>query len=163
MNRILLFSIAALLAASSCTTPPRNDITALVDPFIGTAAHGHVFPGATTPFGMVQISPDNGTSGWDWCSGYNYSDTAIAGFSHTHLSGTGIGDLCDILFLPSMMDFALSLPDSTASLAKLNRVFFSHDAEQARPGYYAVALGSGVNVELTATPRCGLREVYRCQ
>ena len=157
MNRILLFSIAALLAASSCTTPPRNDITALVDPFIGTAAHGHVFPGATTPFGMVQISPDNGTSGWDWCSGYNYSDTAIAGFSHTHLSGTGIGDLCDILFLPSMMDFALSLPDSTASLAKLNRVFFSHDAEQARPGYYAVALGSGVNVELTATPRCGLQ------
>jgi predicted alpha-1,2-mannosidase len=121
------------------------------------AAHGHVFPGATTPFGMVQLSPDNGTSGWDWCSGYSYSDSVIAGFSHTHLSGTGIGDLCDILFLPSMNEFSLALPDSTASLAKINRSYFSHDAEQARPGYYAVALANGVDVELTATPRCGIQ------
>jgi predicted alpha-1,2-mannosidase len=129
----------------------------MVDPFIGTAAHGHVFPGATTPFGMVQLSPDNGTSGWDWCSGYNYSDTVIAGFSHTHLSGTGIGDLCDILFLPSMHEFNLLLPDSSTSAAKLNKVCFSHNAEQARPGYYAVALASDVDVELTATPRCGIQ------
>jgi predicted alpha-1,2-mannosidase len=106
---------------------------------------------------MVQLSPDNGTSGWDWCSGYNYSDTVIAGFSHTHLSGTGIGDLCDILFLPSMDEFNLGLSDSTESLAKLNRVYFSHEAEQARPGYYAVALASGVDAELTATPRCGIQ------
>lgn len=153
----MYFVAAWLLAAVSCSAPQQRDLTAWVDPFIGTAAHGHVFPGAATPFGMVQLSPDNGTSGWDWCSGYNYSDTVIAGFSHTHLSGTGIGDLCDILFLPSMDEFNLVLPDSTASLAKLNRVYFSHEAEQARPGYYAVALASGVDAELTATPRCGIQ------
>ncbi|HPK85675.1 MAG TPA: glycoside hydrolase family 92 protein, partial [Bacteroidales bacterium] len=157
MKKINFLIAVALLAAVSCSLSRQDDLTILVDPFIGTAAHGHVFPGATTPFGMVQLSPDNGTSGWDWCSGYNYSDTVIAGFSHTHLSGTGIGDLCDILFLPSMEAFNLSLPDSSASLAKLNRVWFSHDAEQSRPGYYAVALAPGVNAELTATPRCGLQ------
>ena len=156
MNRNILF-VAAALVAASCSSPRVGDYTSFVDPFIGTAAHGHVFPGATTPFGMVQLSPDNGTSGWDWCSGYNYSDSLIAGFSHTHLSGTGIGDLCDILFLPSMNEFSLALPDSTASLAKLNRSLFSHAAEQARPGYYAVALANGINAELTATPRCGLQ------
>lgn len=157
MKRITQLIAACFLAVVSCSAPTQSDVTSLVDPFIGTAAHGHVFPGAATPFGMVQLSPDNGTSGWDWCSGYNYSDSVIAGFSHTHLSGTGIGDLCDILFLPSMDEFSLSLPDSAASLAKLNRVYFSHEAEQARPGYYAVALASGVNAELTATPRCGIQ------
>jgi predicted alpha-1,2-mannosidase len=81
----------------------------------------------------------------------------IAGFSHTHLSGTGIGDLCDILFLPSMTEFSMALPDSSSSLAKLNRSVFSHTAEQARPGYYSVALYNGVTVELTASPRCGLQ------
>lgn len=157
MSRIHFVAAAAAFMSLSCSSPSEADLTVFVDPFIGTAAHGHVFPGATTPFGMVQISPDNGTSGWDWCSGYNWSDSLIAGFSHTHLSGTGIGDLCDILFLPSMNEFKLELPDSTASLAKQNRSWFSHDAEQARPGYYSVALASGVNVELTATPRCGVQ------
>jgi len=157
MKSLIPVFAAAMLTVTSCTAPSNGDLTVFVDPFIGTAAHGHVFPGATTPFGMVQLSPDNGTSGWDWCSGYNYSDSLIAGFSHTHLSGTGIGDLCDILFLPSMHEFSLSLPDSSASLAKLNRTLFSHEAEQARPGYYAVALANGVNVELSATPRCGIQ------
>lgn len=152
----LLMAVVTALV-SSCSTAGERDVTAFVDPFIGTAAHGHVFPGATVPFGMVQLSPDNGTSGWDWCSGYHYSDSVIAGFSHTHLSGTGIGDLCDILFLPSMHEFTLDLPDTAASIAKLNRCYFSHEAEQARPGYYSVALGNGVNVELTATPRCGIQ------
>lgn len=156
MKHVLFAAIMSVIAVS-CSTPAERDVTALVDPFIGTAAHGHVFPGATTPFGMVQISPDNGTSGWDWCSGYNYSDTVIAGFSHTHLSGTGIGDLCDILFLPSMTDLDLTLPDSSSSFAKLNRTSFSHVAEQARPGYYSVLLDNGVMAELTATPRCGLQ------
>jgi predicted alpha-1,2-mannosidase len=120
-------------------------------------AHGHVFPGATTPFGMVQLSPDNGTSGWDWCSGYHYSDTVIAGFSHTHLSGTGIGDLADILFLPSMDRFSLDIESASASVAKLNRSPFSHENEYASPGYYGVVLGNGVKVELTATPRTGIQ------
>jgi putative alpha-1,2-mannosidase len=72
-----------------------------VDPFIGTGGHGHTYPGATVPFGMIQLSPDNGTQGWDWCSGYHYSDSMIAGFSHTHLTGTGIGDWCDISVMPA--------------------------------------------------------------
>lgn len=157
IRRILLLAVLPALLAVACNSPSLDDLTIHVDPFIGTAAHGHTFPGAATPFGMVQLSPDNGTSGWDWCSGYHWSDTLIAGFSHTHLSGTGIGDLCDILFLPSMHEFTLELPDSTASLAKLNRSLFSHEAEQARPGYYAVALANGVDAELTVTPRCGIQ------
>ena len=72
-----------------------------IDPFIGTGGHGHTFPGPACPSGMVQLSPDSGKQGWDWCAGYHYTDTAIAGFSHTHLSGTGIGDLCDILVTPT--------------------------------------------------------------
>ena len=89
-----------LILTCSCAGPEKKFILDNVDPFIGTGAHGHVFPGATTPFGMVQLSPDNGTNGWDWCSGYHCSDSLISGFSHTHLSGTGIGDLADILFCP---------------------------------------------------------------
>ncbi len=157
MKGLLRAAVCMVVLMVSCHAPLTRDLTAFVDPFIGTDGHGHLFPGATTPFGMVQLSPDNGTSGWDWCSGYHYSDSLIAGFSHTHLSGTGIGDLCDILFLPSMQPFSRALPDPDASLARLNRVWFSHDAEQARPGYYAVALSSGVDVELTATPRCGIQ------
>lgn len=118
-----------------------------VDPFIGTAAHGHVYPGATVPFGMVQLSPDNGTQGWDWCSGYNYSDSVIAGFSHTHLSGTGIGDLADISVLP-MINRQPS-PDKIVSA-------FSHTEEIATPGYYAVMLKSfGIKAELTTTENTG--------
>jgi predicted alpha-1,2-mannosidase len=149
--------VGIVLSLSSCEGPRNETILSYVDPFIGTMAHGHVFPGATTPFGMVQLSPDNGTSGWDWCSGYHYSDSVISGFSHTHLSGTGIGDLADILFLPSMESFNLNLPNRTSSLAKLNRSPFSHANESASPGYYSVDLDNGVLVELTATPRTGLQ------
>src|SRR6187431_2069595 len=76
-------------------------LTKYVDPFIGTGGHGHTYPGATVPFGMVQLSPDNGSEGWDWCSGYNYVDSTIAGFSHMHLSGTGCGDWADISVMPN--------------------------------------------------------------
>ena len=86
------FFLSTLLSA--------QQYTRFVDPFLGTGGHGHVYPGATVPFGMVQLSPDNGVEGWDWCSGYHYSSNTIAGFSHTHLSGTGIGDWCDISVLP---------------------------------------------------------------
>lgn len=121
-----------------------------VNPFIGTAAHGHTYPGATLPFGMVQLSPDNGTSGWDWCSGYNYRDTLIQGFSHTHLSGTGIGDLCDISIMP--------LVNVDASAKKI-KSSFSHKQEIAAPGYYAVLLKSfDVWAELTATLHCGFHK-----
>ncbi|HKY28127.1 MAG TPA: hypothetical protein VJM12_09290, partial [Pyrinomonadaceae bacterium] len=79
-----------------------QNLTRYVDPFIGTAGHGHTFPGATLPFGMVQLSPDSRLSGWDGCSGYHYSDRIIYGFSHTHLSGTGISDYGDILLMPTV-------------------------------------------------------------
>jgi predicted alpha-1,2-mannosidase len=127
-----------------------------VDPFIGTALHGHTFPGATVPFGMVQLSPDNGTSGWDWCSGYNYADSVIVGFSHTHLSGTGIGDLCDILFMPAVLPIS-----SDADSVKLMNLHssFSHKDETASPGYYSVYLRTyKIKVELTATKRAGLQK-----
>lgn len=118
-----------------------------VNPFIGTGGHGHTFPGATIPFGMVQLSPDNGTNGWDWCSGYHYSDSVIQGFSHTHLSGTGVGDLCDISLLP-FVNRDISLPKITSR--------FTHEKEIAKPGYYAVLLQNfNVLAELTTTIRCG--------
>ena len=101
-----------------------------VDVFLGTGGHGHVYPGATVPFGMVQLSPDNGTEGWDWCSGYHYSSDSIAGFSHTHLSGTGIGDWCDISVLP--------LTDTTLIHQEKIKIPFSHTTENAQPGFYSV-------------------------
>jgi predicted alpha-1,2-mannosidase len=120
-----------------------------VNPFIGTGGHGHTYPGATVPFGMVQLSPDNGTSGWDWCSGYNYSDTVIAGFSHTHLSGTGIGDLCDISMMPVFNKKADTI----------NAVYaFSHANEKASPGFYTVKLNNGISVKLTASKHTGIQQ-----
>ncbi len=131
-----------------------------VDPFIGTDGKGKTYPGATLPYGMVQLSPDNGRNGWDWISGYFYPDTVIAGFSHLHLSGTGAGDLYDISYLP------VSGPLKQAQLDDINpeeTVYsrFSHSNEQATPGYYQVYLEDyQVNVELTATLRTGLQR-YR--
>ncbi len=122
-------------------------LTRFVDPFLGTGGHGHVYPGATVPFGMVQLSPDNGDEGWDWSSGYHYSSTTIAGFSHTHLSGTGIGDWCDISVLP--------LTDTDSFSREKIRMPFSHRNESATPGYYRVRLDNGVLCELTAAERTG--------
>lgn len=125
----------------------QERLVGFVDPFIGTGAHGHTFPGATVPFGMVQLSPDNGRSGWDWCSGYHYSDSLIAGFSHMHLSGTGIGDWLDI----SVMPLAQPLDEK----GEPHRARFSHDNEAAMPGYYHVTLDNGIEAELTTTARVG--------
>ncbi len=119
-------------------------LTDKVDVFLGTGGHGHVYPGATVPFGMVQLSPDNGKQGWDWSSGYHYSSDSIAGFSHTHLSGTGIGDWCDISVMPFLQLNAKEL-----------RTKFSHANETARPGYYKVNLDNNIVCEMTATERNG--------
>src|ERR1035438_9054356 len=97
MKRSLLIFLSCLIAGYA----QGQRLIDYVDPFIGTGGHGHTYPGVTAPFGMVQLSPDNGTEGWDWCSGYNYGDSAIAGFSHMHLSGTGCGDWCDISVIPN--------------------------------------------------------------
>lgn len=140
-----LFSFTALLLAG---TVLAQRVTDYVNPFIGTAAHGHTYPGATVPFGMVQLSPDNGSQGWDWCSGYHYSDTVICGFSHTHLSGTGIGDLLDISVLP--------MTGREPSAEKIVSSF-SHKDEKASPGYYSVVLKDfHVKAELTASPYAGV-------
>lgn len=158
-NRIFLYMISAgLFGMVSCqeTTSPGNSVLDHVDPFIGTDFHGHTFPGATTPFGMVQLSPDTRTLGWDACAGYHYSDSSILGFSHTHLSGTGIGDYGDVLFMPFNGDVALVSgtaedPDSGY------RSRFDRSTEAASPGYYTVDLtDDGIKAELTATTRTGI-------
>ncbi|PIY30993.1 MAG: sugar hydrolase, partial [Bacteroidetes bacterium CG_4_10_14_3_um_filter_42_6] len=104
MKKISPFSllIFVLLALISCNEEPPKTLADYVDPFIGTGGHGHTFPGATAPFGMVQLSPDTRKDSWDGCSGYHYSDQVILGFSHTHLSGTGVGDYGDIRMMPTV-------------------------------------------------------------
>ena len=124
-----------------------------VDPIIGTGGHGHTFPGAVVPFGMVQLSPDNPSKGWDWTSGYHYSDDTLLGFSHTHLSGTGVGDLLDILVTPYRGEL------SERERTKKGWIYtkYSHDDEVASAGYYAVDLpDEKVKAELTATKRVGV-------
>ncbi len=133
----------------------QQPLTKYVDPFIGTGGHGHTFPGATLPFGMVQLSPDTRLTGWDACSGYHYSDNIIYGFSHTHLSGTGISDYGDILLMPMA-----GAPNLDALVAgKTDKGYaspFSHRREKASPGYYSVLLDDGnIKAELTTTNRVG--------
>jgi predicted alpha-1,2-mannosidase len=126
-----------------------------VNPFIGTGGHGHTFPGAVSPFGMVQLSPDTRMAGWDACSGYHYSDSTIIGFSHTHLSGTGIGDYGDILLMPTVNCQLMERGDEAIPRSGY-RSKFSHKTEKAYPGYYAVMLEDyNVKAELTATQRAG--------
>ncbi|MBU2650804.1 MAG: GH92 family glycosyl hydrolase [Bacteroidetes bacterium] len=134
-----------------------NEYARYVNPFIGTDGHGHTFPGATTPFGMVQLSPDTRKDSWDGCSGYHYSDSTILGFSMTHLSGTGVGDYGDFRFMPGTGEVQI-MPGSEEDPGSGYRSRFRHDTESASPGYYKVFLDDyGVSVELTATPRAGLQ------
>ncbi len=127
-----------------------------MDPFIGTDYHGHTFPGATVPFSMVQLSPDTRTLGWDGCAGYHYSDSSILGFSHTHLSGTGIGDYGDILFLPFTGAVSLDAGE-VDQIDSGYRSRFNRNTENARPGYYQVELTDyDIDVELTATRHAGV-------
>ena len=139
----------------SCTPTQEKhetDYTLYVNPFIGTDFTGNTYPGAQAPFGMVQLSPDNGLPGWDRISGYFYPDSTIAGFSHTHLSGTGAGDLYDISFMP------VTLPYKEAEAPLGIHSKFSHEDESAYAGYYQVRLKDyNINVELTATERCGIQ------
>jgi predicted alpha-1,2-mannosidase len=145
---LLLLLLAPVVAA-------QQSPTRYVDPFVGTGGHGHTFPGATRPFGMVQLSPDTRLSGWDGCSGYHFSDHVIYGFSHTHLSGTGISDYGDILLMPTVGDISLRATGADGG-ARGYASQFSHEREKASPGYYSVMLDDhGVLAELTATDRVG--------
>jgi predicted alpha-1,2-mannosidase len=149
MNPFYRFAVAAMCLAS---TPALRAAPQPVDeawPIVGTAGHGHTYPGATFPFGFVQLSPDTRTTNWDACSGYNYVDTTIMGFSHTHLSGTGGADQGDVLIMPVTGNLD---PERTNYASD-----FSHDHELAQPGYYRVHLDTyNVEAELTATAHCGM-------
>jgi len=156
---IRLFVIAlSLITIVSCSNSSSKDLTKYVDPFIGTDGHGHTFPGATVPFGMVQISPDTRMENWDGSSGYHYSDKTIMGFSQTHLSGTGAPEYCDILLMPTVGKVQILVGDENDSKTGY-RSSFNHDNETATPGYYSVLLDDyNVKVELTSTARAGFHQ-----
>jgi len=155
MKYMKYLACAGLLGILSCASQQdsaEGSYAKSVNPFIGTDFTGNTYPGAQSPFGMVQLSPDNGLPGWDRISGYFYPDSTISGFSHTHLSGTGAGDLYDISFMP------VTLPYHEAAAPLGIHSKFSHQNEQAHAGYYKVKLTDyNIDVELTATPRCGIQ------
>ncbi|WP_108821529.1 GH92 family glycosyl hydrolase [Dysgonomonas sp. Marseille-P4361] len=163
LRTILGVVISAVVLFSACTKNAGENVqlqnlTQYVDPYIGTGDHGHVFVGANVPFGLVQLGPTNITEGWDWVSGYHISDSTIWGFTHMHLSGTGIGDLCDIAFMPVVGDVKLGkgvISDANSGMYSL----FNRDTETVKAGYYAVHLDRyNVDVELTATKRVGFHK-----
>ena len=144
--------------AFSCSVKEKvevKDYVSYVDPYIGTSAHGHVFVGANVPFGAVQIGPQNIHKGWDWCSGYHYSDSVIIGFSHTHLSGTGCADLGDILLMPytGVVRTARGEQDNIEGSCSS---YYKHSNETVTPGYYSLLMDNGVKAELTATERVAM-------
>ena len=158
MKNIALVVLTAVLLSNCKSNSDKinsnnKDLINFVDPFIGTGGHGHTYPGATVPFGMLQPSPDNGISSWDWCSGYHYSDSVVAGFSQLHLSGTGIGDLADILFMP--INKKVDLTTKVTSRDSLPyKSGYNHTNETSKPGYYQVFLNDPkINVELTSSER----------
>ena len=153
-NRKFTLPVYFFLVSLTAFSQPA-DYAARANPFIGTGGHGHTYPGASMPFGMMQMSPDTRLDGWDGCSGYHYSDTVIYGFSHTHLSGTGISDYGDILLMPTNKVIFTNGSDGKNGY----RTKFSHDTEVAEPGYYKVKLEStNIEVELTVSKRSGIQK-----
>ena len=155
---LILIGFALIMACETNEKEPISSVRSgfdFVDPFIGTSGHGHTYPGATVPFGTLQVSPDNGISKWDWCSGYHYSDSITIGFSQLHLSGTGIGDLADVRLMPINRKVDLTTPTKTRfDVPYLSK--YSHENEQAVPGYYKVFLEDhNIEAELTANVRTG--------
>jgi len=149
---LLLFSLFVVFYTSAQN---KKDLVPYVNPFIGTGGHGHTFPGACYPFGMMQLSPDTRLTGWDGCSGYHYSDNVIYGFTHTHLSGTGCSDYGDILLMP--VPSAPLKVEKGASYLDSYSSHFAHFDEKASPGYYSVLLQNGnIKAELTVAERAGM-------
>lgn len=153
---LVIFIFCSCLNKESISTAQKDKpLITYVNPFIGTGGHGHTYPGATMPFGMMQLSPDTRLDGWDGCSGYHYSDEYIYGFSHTHLSGTGVSDYGDILLMPTNE----IVFNNGADGKKGYRAHFSHDNEIAQPGYYAVYFDSTkIDVELSVSKRSGIHK-----
>lgn len=163
LTNVIITFITFSVMTTSCgsvntkETYVDKDFTKYVNPFIGTDGPGNTYPGAQVPFGMVQLSPDNGIGGWDRIAGYFYPDSTIGSFSMTHLSGTGAGDLYDIAFMPVMNPYKDAKRDNPKSELGVYSIF-SHDKESASAGYYQVLLEDyNINVELTATERCGMQ------
>ncbi|WP_338731884.1 GH92 family glycosyl hydrolase [Mangrovimonas cancribranchiae] len=156
------FTLFLAFLLLNCSSKPKElaakkdaPLISYVNPFIGTGGHGHTYPGATLPFGMMQLSPDTRLDGWDGCSGYHYSDSYIYGFSHTHLSGTGVSDYGDILLMPTNK----ATFNNGANDKQGYRAHFSHNNEIAEPGFYSVLLDStNINVELTVSKRSGIHK-----
>ena len=163
MKRITLFVLFLCSILFTCqkkeSTPAKiyNNLTDYINPFIGTGGHGHTFPGATMPFGMVQLSPDTRLTGWDGCSGYHFTDSIVYGFSHTHLSGTGVPDYGDILLMPVL---ETDLHMEKGADGKIGyKSAFSKENEIAQPGYYETHLDRyNINVKLTTTLRAGMHQ-----
>ena len=159
IKKIMLAAAAAAMTSLVSCTPAEQtaetDLLQYVDPFIGSGFHGHVFVGASVPFGMVQLGPNNIDKGWDWCSGYHYSDSICIGFSHTHLNGTGCGDMGDVMVMP-MTEVNVkrgNQDDISSGYAS----YYRHETEEAHPDYYSVMLDRyDIKAELTATARVGL-------
>jgi predicted alpha-1,2-mannosidase len=163
MKKYILFtSLLCVFLMISCHQKPEISVAKkdralieYVNPFIGTGGHGHTYPGATMPFGMMQLSPDTRLDGWDGCSGYHYSDKEIYGFSHTHLSGTGVSDYGDILLMPTNKVVFNNGSDGKEGYKSV----FSHAKELAEPGYYEVHLeDTNIDVALTVSERSGMHK-----
>ena len=156
MNLQKFLLLSCLMCAFGCTGTDKPEVinpVAYVDPYIGTGGHGHTFLGVTAPFGAVQIGPNNINKGWDWCSGYHYSDSIVIGFSHLHLNGTGCSDTGDILFMP-YTGKARTQPGTQQDPLSGYASYYSKDNERALPGYYEVLLKTHrTKVELTASDR----------
>jgi len=148
----LLLSIAS--NQSEAVNKPK-DYTVYVNPYIGSGGHGHVFVGANVPFGMVQAGPQNIFKGWDWCSGYHYSDSILIGFSHTHLSGTGCADLGDILIMPYLGKVRTQRGEQ-GNIEGTCSIYYNHSQEKVTPGYYSIHMSNGIKAEITATKRVAL-------
>lgn len=152
---ILLLSLLNACQSDTYLTAPTNSPLRYVDPYIGTDGHGHVFLGANVPFGAVQVGPTNFTRGWDWCSGYHYSDSVMIGFAQTHLSGTGIGDLGDVMLMPYTGKLKTN-PGTQEDPFSGYASYYDHEQEQAEPGFYQVNLQTyDIDVQLTASERVG--------
>ena len=156
-----IYFLVFFLMLGACNNQPEhkeNSLIKFVDPFIGTGGHGHTYPGASMPFGMMQLSPDTRLDGWDGCSGYHYSDSVIFGFSHTHLSGTGIGDYCDLLLMPTMGEKCFNNGHKNSKKKNYSSKF-SKENEYASTGLYQVKLEKhGIDCKLTTTQRVGIHQ-----
>jgi len=160
MRKVIGLSISLLLLFAMCPfiqgqNKGQKNYVDFVNPYIGSGGHGHVFVGASVPFGAVQVGPENIFKGWDWCSGYHYSDSIVIGFSQTHLSGTGCSDLGDVLLMPYVGKIRTSRGEQDNIQGSASS-YYKHSNEKVAPGYYSLLMDNGVKVELTSTERTAL-------